>query len=142
MTKAISVESLCQQKGLKMTKQRKTVLKVIAKSRDHPSAEEVYLRTAKVDDNISLATVYRTINLLEGWGIIEKLNFQDGKARYELKAGDSDHHHHLIDLNTGKIVEFQDKELEALKHRIAKQLGYKLVNHRLELYGIKEDADN
>jgi Fur family ferric uptake transcriptional regulator len=120
-----------------MTEQRKTIAKVIADSEDHPSADDVYSRACKIDTNISLATVYRTINLLEGYGIIEKLDFKEGKARYEEKIKQDTHHHHLIDLDSGDIIEFQDKELEELKVKIAKRLGYDLIDHRLELYGKK-----
>lgn len=130
------IEDLFNKTGLKITEQRKIIAKVILDSTDHPNVEEVYNKAAIIDKNISLATVYRTVNLLEGYGIIEKLDFQEGKARYEAKEK-TDHHHHLIDLETGKVIEFRDKELEILKEKIAKKLGYKLVNHRLELYGIK-----
>lgn len=131
-------EALCQEKGLKVTEQRKLIAKVIFESSDHPNVEEVYLRASKIDKNISLATVYRTVNLLEGYGIIEKLDFQDGKARYEQKITKDAHHHHLIDLESGKIIEFQDDELEKLKIKIAERLGYTLVDHRLELFGTKK----
>ena len=131
-------EEICREKGLKMTEQRRIIAKVIFESDDHPNVEEVYNRSFELDKNISLATVYRTVNLLEGYGIIEKLDFQDGKARYEQKISKDSHHHHLIDLETGKIIEFQDDELERIKVRIAKKLGYKLVDHRLELFGVKE----
>lgn len=131
-------EALCQEKGLKVTEQRKLIAKVIFESSDHPNVEEVYLRASKIDKNISLATVYRTVNLLEGYGIIEKLDFQDGKARYEQKIAKDAHHHHLIDLESGKVIEFQDDELEKLKIKIADRLGYKLVDHRLELFGTKK----
>lgn len=130
-------EELCQEKGLKVTEQRKLIAKVIFESSDHPNVEEVYLRASRIDKNISLATVYRTVSLLEGYGIIEKLDFQDGKARYEQKITKDAHHHHLIDLESGKIIEFQDDELEKLKIKIAEKLGYTLVDHRLELFGIK-----
>ncbi len=120
-----------------MTDQRRTIAHVVSQSNDHPHVEEIYLRASRIDSNISLATVYRTVSLLEGYGIIEKLDFQDGKARYEEKISNDDHHHHLIDLETGQIIEFQDKELENLKERIAQHLGYKLIDHRLELYGVK-----
>ncbi len=127
----------CIEKGLKMTDQRKIIAEVIFSSTDHPNAEEIYARANKINDSISLATVYRTINLLEGYGIIEKLDFQDGKSRYEASENAHDHHHHLIDLESGQVIEFQDDELEILKEKIATRLGYKLVDHRLELYGIK-----
>lgn len=131
-------EEICASKGLKMTEQRKIIAKVVFDSEDHPNVEEVYNRAIKIDQNISLATVYRTVNLLENYGVIEKLDFLDGKARYEKKKPDDSHHHHLIDLDTGKIIEFQDDELEVIKIRIAKKLGYKLIDHRLELFGVKE----
>ena len=132
-----SIEKKCIEKSLKMTDQRRIIAVVISKSDDHPNVEEIYNRAIKIDPNISLATVYRTVSLLEGYGIIEKLDFQDGKARYEEKIGNDDHHHHLIDLETGSIIEFQDPELEELKKKIARKLGYNLVDHRLELYGTK-----
>lgn len=132
-----TIEDLCVQKGLKMTEQRKVIVKVISKAGDHPTAEDVYARASVIDSNISLATVYRTINLLEGYGIIEKLDFMEGKARYEEKIKQDSHHHHLIDLESGEIIEFQNEELEKLKVRIARELGYDLVDHRLELYGKK-----
>lgn len=133
-----NIERLCTQNGIKMTDQRKVIARVIENSDDHPNAEEIYARSTLIDQNISLATVYRTVNLFEGYGIIEKLDFQDGKARYEAKSDSTEiHHHHLIDLETGKVIEFFDKDLEMLKEKIAKRLGYKLVDHRLELYGTK-----
>jgi len=132
-----SFETLCQDLGLKLTEQRKIIAKVLFESIDHPTTEEVYNRASKIDSNISLATVYRTVGLFEGYGVIEKLDFSDGKARYEWKSDVREHHHHLIDLDTGEVIEFQDDELEELKERIAVRLGYKLVNHRLELYGKK-----
>jgi len=132
-----TIEQLCLEQGLKLTDQRKIIVGLISDANDHPTADEVYNRASKLDSNISLATVYRTMNLLEGYGIIEKLDFKEGKARYEEKTKQEAHHHHLIDLETGKIVEFQDEELEELKIKIAKRLGFKLVDHRLELYGVK-----
>lgn len=132
-----SFEAICQELGLKLTDQRRVIAKVLLDSIDHPTAEDVYKRVSEIDNNISLATVYRTVSLLEGYGIIEKLDFSDGKARYEWKSHSKEHHHHLIDLDSGEVIEFQDDELEALKEKIAKRLGYKLVNHRLELYGKK-----
>ena len=131
------IEQLCLQKGLKMTEQRKVIAQVISESKDHPFAEEVYARANQLDANISLSTVYRTINLFESYGIIEKLDFLDGKARYEEKIAEDNHHHHLIDLDSGNIIEFQDPDLEKLKEKIARRLGYKLIDHRLELFGKK-----
>lgn len=132
----------CKDVGLIITEQRKNILKVVFKSSDHPTAETIYERTTEVDSNISLATVYRTINLLEGYGLIEKLEFGDGRARYEMKHDENDHHHHLIDLSSGKIIEFHDEEIENLKHKIAEKLGYKLVEHRLELFGVPLSETN
>jgi Fur family ferric uptake transcriptional regulator len=129
------IEKHCADLGVKMTEQRKTILRVIGEAQDHPNVEEIYTRSSALDHNISLATVYRTVNLLEGYGLIEKLDFMDGKSRYELKKL-ADHHHHLIDLESGAVIEFFDPELEKLKEQITKRLGYKLVDHRLELYGV------
>lgn len=131
------IEAIFQENGLKVTDQRKLVTQVIFESDDHPNVEEVFNRVSKLDSSISLATVYRTVNTLENYGVIEKLDFLDGKARYEPKKSKDDHHHHLIDVETGEIVEFQDEELEKLKIKIANKLGYKLVDHRLELFGKK-----
>lgn len=133
----LDIEALCLTKGLKLTDQRRIIAQVITDAQDHPNVEEVYQRANAIDSKISLATVYRTVNLLEGYGVIEKLEFGDGRARYEQKNNtETDHHHHLIDLTTGKIIEFYDEEIEILKANIAKKLGYKLVDHRLELFGV------
>jgi Fur family transcriptional regulator, ferric uptake regulator len=121
-------------KGLRMTEQRKIVAKVIAASNDHPDVEELYARAAKVDAKISLATVYRTVKLFEESGLLEKLEFGDGRARYEDSL--RDHHDHLIDVNSGKVIEFVDEDIEALQERIAARLGYRLIGHRLELLGV------
>ena len=127
------IEKLCIEKGLRMTEQRRVIASVLSKADDHPDAEEVYARSASVDDKISLATVYRTLRLFSETGIIDTHDFRDGRARYE--AADNDHHDHLIDLTTGDVIEFVDDEIEKLQHLIAKKLGYELVDHRLELYG-------
>ncbi len=127
------IEKLCIEKGLRMTEQRRDIASVLSKADDHPDAEEVYARSARVDDKISLATVYRTLRLFSETGIIDTHDFRDGRARYE--AADNDHHDHLIDLTTGDVIEFVDDEIEKLQHLIAKKLGYELVDHRLELYG-------
>ena len=127
---------LCLVKNIKLTSQRKIIGKALAESDDHPDAEELYLRANALDSNISLATVYRTLSLFENAGLITKLEIGEGKARYELMKSKNDHHHHLIDLETGKIIEFYDEEIEVLKEKIAKRLGYKLICHKLELYGI------
>ncbi len=121
-------------KGLRMTEQRRVVARVIALADDHPDVEELYARAAKVDPKISLATVYRTVKLFEEVGLLDKLEFGDGRARYE--DAERDHHDHLIDVNTGQVIEFVDPEIEALQERIAARLGYRLIGHRLELLGV------
>ncbi len=133
----ILFEEICQSKGLKLTDQRKIVAKVLSESTQHPTVEELYQQAAMLDPNISLATVYRTVAVLESYGLIEKLDFADGRAHYEWKHEGDEHHHHLIDVESGKIVEFFDEELEVIKQKIAERLGYTLVDHRLELYGKK-----
>ena len=124
----------CEAKSLRMTDQRRVVARVIGAAHDHPDVEELYLRAARVDPRISLATVYRTVKFLEAAGILEKLEFGDGRARYE--DAERDHHDHLIDVNTGQVIEFVDPEIEALQERIAARLGYRLIGHRLELLGV------
>ncbi|NRB04640.1 MAG: transcriptional repressor [Rhodobacteraceae bacterium] len=124
----------CEAKGLRMTGQRRVIADVLGEAEDHPDVEELYARAAAVDANISLATVYRTVKLFEEAGILEKLEFGDGRARYE--DADRDHHDHLIDINSGEVIEFVDEEIEALQERIAAKLGYELRGHRLELYGV------
>jgi Fur family ferric uptake transcriptional regulator len=128
------MEEKCAKAGLKMTGQRKTILQVLDSAEDHPSVEDVYERAKKMDDSVSIATVYRTLSLLDELDLVIKHEFQEGYARYEVNW---DHHHHLIDLETGEVVEFQNDELERLKIKIAKELGYNLMDHRLELYGKK-----
>ncbi|MEP2640237.1 MULTISPECIES: Fur family transcriptional regulator [Rhodobacterales] len=132
----------CEAKGLRMTGQRRVIAKVLENSADHPDVEELYARAAAIDAGISIATVYRTVKLFEEAGILEKLEFGDGRARYE--DAERDHHDHLIDMNSGEVIEFVDAEIEALQERIAHKLGYALRGHRLELYGVplkKHDAD-
>ncbi len=124
----------CASAGLKMTDQRRTILKVLDEAMDHPSVETVYERARQVDPAISIATVYRTLSLLDEMDLIVRHEFKENFSRYETNL---DHHHHLIDLETGKVIEFKNEELEHLKHRIAKELGYDLIDHRLELYGKK-----
>lgn len=124
----------CAKAGLKMTGQRKVILQVLGEAQDHPSVEDVYERAKVIDSSISIATVYRTLNLLDELDLVIRHEFQEGYSRYEVNW---DHHHHLIDLETGQVVEFQNDELEALKEKIARDLGYELVDHRLELYGKK-----
>lgn len=128
------LEQRCAQAGLKMTGQRRTILKVLGESPDHPSVEAVYERAKKLDKSISIATVYRTLSMLDELNLVIRHEFQEGHSRYELNW---DHHHHLIDLESGEVVEFQNRELEILKEKIAAELGYELVDHRLELYGKK-----
>lgn len=128
------IERLCAEKGMRMTEQRRIIARVIAESQDHPDVEELYRRAVIQDDGISISTVYRTVKLFEDAGIISRLDFGDGRARYEPVP--EEHHDHLIDLRHGKVIEFHNEELEALQVEIARKLGYKLVDHRLELYGI------
>ncbi len=132
------IEEKCSERGLRMTDQRRVIAQVLARSEDHPDAEELYARAAAVDAKISLATVYRTVRLFSDAGIIETHDFRDGRARYE--TADAEHHDHLIDVSTGDVIEFVDEEIEALQHKIAEKLGYELVDHRLELYGKKKKA--
>lgn len=128
------LEERCSEAGLKMTGQRKVILKVLDSASDHPSVEDVYDRAKELDSSISIATVYRTLSLLDELDLVIRHEFQEGYSRYEVNW---DHHHHLVDLETGKVIEFQNDELEKLKVKIAKDLGYDLVDHRLELYGKK-----
>ena len=131
-TMEANIESLCEEKGLKMTEQRRVIARVLSWAEDHPNVDEVFLRASKIDSNISLATVYRTVRLFEESGILTRLDFGDGKARYEDSS--VDHHDHLIDVETGEIIEFQNDQIERLQREVAGQLGYELVEHRLELY--------
>ena len=128
------VAKLCVDKGLKMTEPRKVIAKVLSDSKDHPDVELVYQRASEIDRNIGIATVYRTIRLFEENNIIEKHEFKDGRFRYEEVP--DEHHDHLIDVRSGKVIEFQNDDIEELQKRVAKELGYELVDHRLELYGI------
>lgn len=133
------IARLCADRGLKMTEPRRVIARVLSESQDHPDVESLHLRVKDVDPSISLATVYRTVKLFEEANIITKRDFGDGRARYEEIQGDEDHHHHLIDVTTGKVIEFHDEELERLKVRIADRLGYSLVDHHLELFGVPVD---
>ena len=134
-----SIEEKCLKKGVRLTDQRKTIAKVISESKevygakDHPDVDELHKRVTSIDNKISIATVYRTVKLFEEAGILVKHDFKAGKARYEI----NDDHSHLIDINSGEIIEFVDKDIEDLQEKIAKKLGYKLVDHKLELYGSK-----
>jgi len=131
------IEKACQDKGMRMTGQRRVIAEVISGAKDHPDVEELHRRAAAIDPHISIATVYRTVKLFEDAGILERHDFGDGRARYE-PAGD-EHHDHLIDLNSGEVIEFSSPEIEELQEKIARELGYKLVDHRLELYAVKTD---
>ena len=124
----------CETAGLRMTGQRRVVAQVLQESDDHPDVEELYARASKVDAGISLATVYRTVKLFEETGILDRLEFGDGRSRYE--DAEREHHDHLIDINTGMVIEFVDPEIEALQEKIAAKLGYELRGHKLELYGV------
>jgi len=128
------IEKLCLEKNMRMTEQRRVIARVLSSASDHPDVEELHHRAHAVDPHISIATVYRTVRLFEEAGIIDRLDFRDGRSRYEEHT--DEHHDHLIDMKTGKVVEFVDEEIEALQEAIARKLGYKLVDHRLELYGV------
>lgn len=131
------LEVLCVAKGMRMTDQRRVIARVLEAAEDHPDVEELHRRANAIDDRISISTVYRTVKLFEDAGIIERHDFRDGRSRYETVQ--EDHHDHLIDLRTGIVVEFRNEEIERLQEFIARELGYKLVDHRLELYGIPLD---
>lgn len=134
------IEKLCAERGMRMTEQRRVIARVLSGATDHPDVEELYRRASALDPHISIATVYRTVRLFEEAGVVERHDFGDGRSRYE-EAGD-DHHDHLIDTKTGKVVEFFDAEIEQLKTAIAARLGYKLIGHKLELYGVPlEEAE-
>jgi Fur family ferric uptake transcriptional regulator len=128
------LEQICISKGLKMTDQRRVIARVLSEADDHPDVEAVYRRAAIVDPRISIATVYRTVRLFEEANILDRHDFGDGRARYEERS--ADHHDHLIDMQTGQVIEFQNETIEELQRRVAEQLGYKLVGHRLELYAV------
>jgi Fur family ferric uptake transcriptional regulator len=143
--KPSELEQQCIARGLKMTEQRRVIARVLSESADHPDVEELHRRAAAVDSRISLATVYRTLRLFEEINLLERHDFRGGRARYEQLA--EEHHDHLIDLDSGKVIEFQNSEIEQLQRMIAERLGYRLVDHRLELYAVplgtkkgKEDA--
>ena len=132
-----TIEQKCIAKGVKLTDQRRIIAKVMSESQDHPDVDELYNRVSKIDSKISIATVYRTVKLFEEAGIVAKHDFKGGKARYE-QLNES-HHDHLIDIKTGEIIEFVDNEIEKLQQKVAEKYGYKLVDHKLELYGIKKN---
>ena len=133
-----TIEQKCIAKGVKLTDQRRVIAKVMSESQDHPDVDELYNRVSKKDTKISIATVYRTVKLFEEAGILAKHDFKGGKARYE-ELNES-HHAHLIDLKTGEIIEFVDEEIEKLQEKVAEKYGYKLVDHKLELYGVKKKS--
>lgn len=135
MHQAIDIEALCAQRGLRITEQRKVIAKVLSEASDHPDVESLHERASAIDPKISIATVYRTVRLFEEAGILDKHDFGDGRSRYE--AAPEAHHDHLIDVETGNVIEFVDPELEALQRQIAEKLGYRLVDHRMELYGVR-----
>ena len=133
-----SIEQKCIVKGVKLTDQRRIIAKIMSESEDHPDVDELYKRVSKIDSKISIATVYRTVKLFEESGILAKHEFKGGKARYE-ELNES-HHDHLIDIKTGEIIEFVDDEIEKLQKRVAEKYGYELVDHKLELYGIRKKS--
>ncbi len=137
MSRKIDIETLCAEKGLRITEQRRVIARVLSEAEDHPDVEALHARAAAIDNGISIATVYRTVRLFEEAGILERHDFGDGRARYEAAA--EAHHDHLIDVETGRVIEFVDAELEALQRKIAEKLGYRLVDHRMELYGVAID---
>jgi Fur family transcriptional regulator, ferric uptake regulator len=137
---SIDLEALCAERGLRITEQRRVIARVLSESEDHPDVELLHKRASEIDPKISIATVYRTVRLFEEAGILDRHDFGDGRARYE--ASPEAHHDHLIDLETGKVVEFVDPELEALQRQIAEKLGYRLVDHRMELYGVRLDRED
>ena len=139
MHRQIDIEQLCADKGLRITEQRRTIARVLGEAEDHPDVETLHERAAAVDPKISIATVYRTVRLFEEAGILERHEFGDGRSRYE--AASETHHDHLIDVETGNVIEFADEELEELQRRIADRLGFRLVDHRMELYGVRSDRE-
>ncbi len=132
-----TIEQKCILKGVKLTEQRKIIAKVMSEATDHPDVDELYTRVSKIDSKISIATVYRTVKLFEESGIVAKHDFKGGKARYEELS--ESHHDHLIDVKTGEIIEFVDEEIEKLQKKVAEKYGYELVDHKLELYGVKKN---
>lgn len=131
---ASHLENMCESSGMRMTEQRRVIARVLEAATDHPDVEELYRRASRIDERISLSTVYRTVNLFEEAGLVAKHDFKDGRARFEPIP--DEHHDHLIDVRTGRVIEFRNEEIEAIQEVIARKLGYKLVDHRLELYGV------
>jgi len=134
------LEKLCTEKGMRMTDQRRVIARVLSQANDHPDVEEIHRRASELDNRISIATVYRTMRLFEDADVVERHDFQDGRSRYE-QASD-DHHDHLINVRTGEVVEFTNEEIERLQEKIAEELGFKLLSHRLELYGVPLESDS
>jgi Fur family ferric uptake transcriptional regulator len=137
MTVNIDIEALCHEKGLRITEQRRIIARVLSDAEDHPDVEALHARASAIDPHISIATVYRTVRLFEEAGILDRHDFGDGRSRYE--AAPESHHDHLINVETGRVIEFVDPELEALQRKIAEKLGFRLVDHRMELYGVSLD---
>ena len=135
-----TISERCKSVGIRMTGQRRLIITVLENSRDHPDVETLFERANKIDNKVSIATVYRTVKILKNAGILEKLDFNDGRSRFEDAV--RKHHDHLIDLDTGKVIEFIDEEIEHIQKKIANKLGYELIGHKLELYGKKNDRDN
>jgi Fur family ferric uptake transcriptional regulator len=135
----LDLEAACVDKGMRMTEQRRVIARVLQAATDHPDVEELYRRASAVDPNISISTVYRTVKLFEDAGIIERHDFRDGRSRYETLP--EEHHDHLIDLRSGKVIEFRSEEIERIQEQIARKHGYKLVDHRLELYAVPLDKE-
>ena len=133
-----TISERCKTAGIRMTGQRQLIIKVLEESDDHPDVETLFERASKIDDKVSIATVYRTVKILKNAGILEKLEFSDGRSRFEDAV--RKHHDHLIDLDTGQVIEFIDEEIEYIQKKIAKKLGYELIGHKLELYGKKNDG--
>jgi Fur family ferric uptake transcriptional regulator len=133
------IEKACIERGLKMTGQRRVIARVLSESEDHPDVEELHRRSAKIDSRISIATVYRSVRLFEESGILSRLDFGDGRARYEEIS--EEHHDHLIDLQSGKVIEFRDDRIEEIQREVAARLGFKLLDHRMELYGVPLGPD-
>lgn len=137
MHQPIDIEALCAERGLRITEQRRVIAKVLSESTDHPDVEKLHERATDIDPGISIATVYRTVRLFEEAGILDRHDFGDGRARYE--AAPEAHHDHMIDVESGQVIEFVDPELEALQRQIAERLGFRLVDHRMELFGVRLD---
>ncbi|MCJ2182341.1 transcriptional repressor [Novosphingobium sp. 1949] len=139
MSQPIDIEALCAERGLRITEQRRVIAKVLSESTDHPDVEKLHERATAIDPGISIATVYRTVRLFEEAGILDRHDFGDGRARYE--AAPEAHHDHMIDVETGAVIEFVDPELESLQKQIAEKLGFRLVDHRMELFGVKIERE-